>query len=66
MYKYNYKYQNYLRNGSPRMGPLYTSFRVALEMYMETTIPLEVINWPEEQMADNRIDYHWNTIPISH
>ena len=52
MYKYNYKYQNYLRNGSPRMGPLYTSFRVALEMYMETTIPLEVINWPEEQMAE--------------
>jgi hypothetical protein len=52
MYKYNYKYQNYLKNRSPCMGPLYTSFIVALEMYMETIIPLEVVTWKEEQMAE--------------
>jgi hypothetical protein len=52
MYEYAYKYQNYLRNESPSMGPLYTSFIVALEMYMETTVPLEAVTWHEEQMAE--------------
>jgi hypothetical protein len=52
MYEYTYKYQNYLRNESPIMGPLYTSFVVAVEMYMETNIPVVSVNWPEEQMAE--------------
>lgn len=52
MYEYTYKYQNYLRNESPSMGPLYTSFIVALEMHMETTVPFEAVTRPEEQMAE--------------
>lgn len=52
MYEYTYKYQNYLRNESPCMGPLYTSFIVALEMFMETSIPLDAVTWSEKQMAE--------------
>jgi hypothetical protein len=35
MFEYNYKYQNYLRNNSPRFGPYYTAFVVALEQQIE-------------------------------
>ena len=35
MTKYYYKYQNYLRKDVPKLGPLYTSFLVALELQME-------------------------------
>jgi hypothetical protein len=52
MYEYTYKYQNYLRKEIPSMGPLYTSFIVALEMYMDTTTPFEAVTWPEDQMAE--------------
>jgi hypothetical protein len=35
MLEHTYKYQNYLRNNSPRFGPFYTAFVVALEQQIE-------------------------------
>ncbi|UTB32056.1 MAG: hypothetical protein NKF70_11205 [Methanobacterium sp. ERen5] len=35
MLEHTYKYQNYLRNNSPRLGPFYTAFVVALEQQIE-------------------------------
>jgi hypothetical protein len=35
MFEYTYKYQNYLRNNSPSLGPFYTAFVVALEQQIE-------------------------------
>ncbi len=35
MFEYTYKYQNHLRNNSPRFGPFYTAFVVAVEQQID-------------------------------
>jgi hypothetical protein len=52
MFKYNYKYQNFLRNNIPSLGPLYTSFVVALELQMEDMGEFSSIVYPNEEMAE--------------
>jgi hypothetical protein len=43
MLNHTYKYQNYLRNQTPTLGPLYTSFVVVVEMQMEDVHVLESV-----------------------
>ncbi len=38
-----YKFQNYLRNQIPNLGPLYTSFVVVVEMQMEDVNVLDSV-----------------------
>ncbi len=52
MSKFKYKYQDYLRNSIPILGPLYTSFVVALEMQMEDLELFDSICEPSELMAE--------------
>jgi len=52
MSKFNYKYQDYLRNSVPNLGPLYTSFVVALEIQMEDLNLFDSICEPSEVMAE--------------
>ena len=52
MSKFNYKYQDYLRNSVPSLGPLYTSFVVALEIQMEGIDLFDSICEPSELMAE--------------
>jgi hypothetical protein len=52
MFEYNYKYQNFLRNDVPKLGPLYTSFVVALELQMEDLGEFGSIIYPNEEMAE--------------
>ena len=43
MLKNTYKYQNYLRNQIPSLGPLYTSFVVVVEMHMDDVHVMESV-----------------------
>ena len=52
MIEYTYKYQKYLRNQSPQMGPLYTSFIVTLEMHMESIISTDTVYYPTDKIAE--------------
>jgi len=52
MSKFNYKYQDYLRNSVPNLGPLYTSFVVALEIQMEDLNLFDSICEPSAVMAE--------------
>jgi hypothetical protein len=52
MSKFTYKYQNYLRNSIPNLGPLYTSFVVVLEMQMEYLQTFDSICEPAELLAE--------------
>lgn len=52
MYKFTYKYQDYLRNNIPNLGPLYTSFVVALEMQMEYLQAFDSVCEPTELLAE--------------
>ncbi len=52
MSEYNYKYQNFLRNEVPKLGPLYTSFVVALELHMDDLEEFGTIIYPNKEMAE--------------
>lgn len=52
MFEYTYKYQNYLRNNSPSLGPFYTAFVVAVEQQVEKMEYLGSFYSPTEQMAE--------------
>ena len=52
MFEYNYKYQNFLRNNVPSLGPLYTSFVVALELHIEDMGEFGPMVYPNEEMAE--------------
>ena len=52
MTKLTYKYQDYLRKSIPNLGPLYTSFVVALEMQMEYLQAFDLVCKPAELLAE--------------
>ena len=52
MFDCTYKYQNYLRNNSPRFGPFYTAFVVAVEQQMEKMMILKSYYTTSDAMAE--------------
>ena len=52
MTEYKYKYQNFLINDVPKLGPLYTSFLVTIELHMEDLEEFSTIIYPIEEMAE--------------